>query len=468
MAEERTPAEPHHESEVDEHTLLLHLQQTIANNTLQHDSNNDDNNKNSSNDIKALTKALTTPIDQIEAEERAAAAAVAAVAASVAATAAVVDHSIIAKTDISTPAFDVNNVYNQVLSSIASQTQTTTTEGKRTAQEAFEQTQAAQALQLIALSLGSVTASTTATTTELVATTSHVDSTVAHHTDDGAGAVPGTTDPLLSITEAISNFQRQTEQHTKLDDDTTAIAQAVLLATQANAHKINQDAIEGASQAGASSSSAEGGTNQGLTFEVDKATGKTQIKWVPDSRDDASAIQQALHTLIANSGILGVPNGGLLAPPLGQFPVQGSQFGTAKEPVKTEVAAMAPPPVPHVHKKRRTGGSSTQNTAASIPEGATAYPCTFENCDKVFARLYNLKSHSRTHTNERPFICSHCQLSFARNHDLKRHVKIHGGDKPFKCGGCGKSFSRLDALGRHKYNSKNRANCVDSVVPILE
>ncbi|KAG9072285.1 hypothetical protein KI688_000054 [Linnemannia hyalina] len=515
MAEERpTTAEPHHESELDEHTLLLHLQQTIANNNAalqqQQDNNNhntdapvpistttvetaastEDNvsathnqpaataaasletipvtsqeaavaavaafansfNDTTADDIKALTKALTTPIEQIEAEERAAAAAVAAVAASVAASAAGVDHSVIAKTDIATPAFDVNNVYNQVLSSIASQTQTTTTEGKRTAQEAFEQTQAAQALQLIALSLGSVTANTTTTTVESAVTTGHADSTVAHHTGDGAGAVPGTTDPLLSITEAISNFQRQTEQHPKLDEDTTAIAQAVLLATQANA---NKEALQGTSQAGPSSSSAESGANQGLTFEVDKATGKTQIKWVPDSRDDASVIQQALHTLIANSGILGVANGGLLAPPLGQFPAQGSQFGTAKEPVKTEPAAMAPPPVPHVHKKRRTGGSSTQNTAASIPEGATAYPCTFDGCDKVFARLYNLKSHSRTHTNERPF-------------DLKRHVKIHGGDKPFKCGGCGKSFSRLDALGRHKYNSKNRANCVDSITPVLE
>ncbi|KAF9339908.1 hypothetical protein BGZ91_004249 [Linnemannia elongata] len=527
MTEERpTTAEPHHESELDEHTLLLHLQQTIANNTAalqqQQDNNNhntdaqvsissstaettastEDNastthnqpaatgastletipvtsqdaavaavaafansfNDTTADDIKALTKALTTPIEQIEAEERAAAAAVAAVAASVAASTAGVDHSIIAKTDITTPAFDVNNVYNQVLSSIASQTQTATTEGKRTAQEAFEQTQAAQALQLIALSLGSVT-STTTTTLESAETTGHADDTAAHLTGDGAGAVPGTTDPLLSITEAINNFQRQTEQHPELDEDTTAIAQAVLLATQANA---NKETLQGTPQAGPSSSSAESGANQGLTFEVDKATGKTQIKWVPDSRDDASVIQQALHTLIANSGILGVPNGGLLAPPLGQFPAQGSQFGTAKEPVKTEPAVMAPPPAPHVHKRRRTGGSSTQNTAASIPEGATAYPCTFDGCDKVFARLYNLKSHSRTHTNERPFICSHCQLPFARNHDLKRHVKIHGGDKPFKCGGCGKSFSRLDALGRHKYNSKNRANCVDSITPVLE
>ncbi|KAG0271562.1 hypothetical protein BGZ95_000619 [Linnemannia exigua] len=424
-------------------------------------------NDTTADDIKALTKALTTPITQIEAEEQAAAAAAAAVAASVTANASTVDHSIIAKTDISTPAFDVNNVYNQVLSSIASQAQTavTTTDGKRTAQEAFEQTQAAQALQLIALSLGSVSANPTPTTDEPAAVTAHVDTTVGHHTDDGVGAVPGTADPLLSITEAISNFQRQSEEHTKLDDDTTAIAQAVLLATQA---AVSKDALPGTSQAAASSSSTDTNTNQGLTFEVDKATGKTQIKWVPDARDEASVIQQALQTLIANSGILGGPNGALLAPPIGQFPAQGSQFGSAKEPVALEPSAAAPPPPPHVHKKRRTGGSSTQNTAASIPEGATAYPCTFTNCDKVFARLYNLKSHSRTHTNERPFVCSHCQLSFARNHDLKRHVKIHGGDKPFKCNGCGKSFSRLDALGRHKYNSKNRANCVESITPVLE
>ncbi|KAF9932560.1 hypothetical protein FBU30_007862 [Linnemannia zychae] len=432
-------------------------------------------NDTTADDIKALTKALTTPIEQIEAEEQAAAAAVAAVAASVAANtavvasvaadAAVVDQSIIAKTDISTPAFDVNNVYNQVLSSIANQTQTPPADGKRTAQEAFEQNQAAQALQLIALSLGSVTANTSTTPVQPAAASTHVDSTVGQNTENSTGAAAGTTDPLLSITEAISNFQRQSEEQAKLEDDTTAITQAVLLATQANAEKAHQDVLSGTSQnTGATSS--DTGANQGLTFEVDKATGKAQIKWVPD-RDDASVIQQALQTLLANTGLLGGPNGALLAPPIGQFPAQGSHFGTAKEVVKPEPSSVLTP-APHVHKKRRTGGSSTQNTAASIPEGATAYPCTFEGCDKVFARLYNLKSHSRTHTNERPFVCSHCQLPFARNHDLKRHVKIHGGDKPFKCGGCGKSFSRLDALGRHKYNSKNRANCVESVTPALE
>jgi hypothetical protein len=75
-------------------------------------------------------------------------------------------------------------------------------------------------------------------------------------------------------------------------------------------------------------------------------------------------------------------------------------------------------------------------------ETHTVYPCLFPGCSKTFMRLYNLKSHSRTHTDDRPFKCSVCGQAFSRNHDLKRHCKIHGGDKPHHCPSCGKQFSR--------------------------
>ncbi|KAK0794057.1 DNA-binding transcription factor [Friedmanniomyces endolithicus] len=115
------------------------------------------------------------------------------------------------------------------------------------------------------------------------------------------------------------------------------------------------------------------------------------------------------------------------------------------------------------------GGGGADKTR--LQKHPANFQCTL--CPKRFTRAYNLRSHLRTHTDERPFVCTVCGKAFARQHDRKRHEGLHSGEKKFVCRGnlqsgahwgCGRRFARADALGRHFRSEAGRV-CIK---PLLD
>jgi uncharacterized Zn-finger protein len=124
----------------------------------------------------------------------------------------------------------------------------------------------------------------------------------------------------------------------------------------------------------------------------------------------------------------------------------------SKEPLKIDYSSLVSYTVSPSLKRKRRKKSDTILLA-----DAPCFQC--EVCSKTFQKPYNLKSHMKTHSTEKPYKCSKCNKLFARSHDKKRHELLHDGVKNFKCEGylkdgvttwgCGKKFARSDALSRH-------------------
>jgi len=79
----------------------------------------------------------------------------------------------------------------------------------------------------------------------------------------------------------------------------------------------------------------------------------------------------------------------------------------------------------------RTAGAPVYRRARSAtmmeigPYPQKSHSCPIPTCGRLFKRLEHLKRHVRTHTQERPYVCSLCNKAFSRSDNLAQHRRTH-------------------------------------------
>ena len=67
---------------------------------------------------------------------------------------------------------------------------------------------------------------------------------------------------------------------------------------------------------------------------------------------------------------------------------------------------------------------------------------TYKNyCNKVFLQNSQLTVHMRTHSDEKPYQCSHCKKDFSHSNNRIVQLRKHTGEKPYYFSNCEKYFA---------------------------
>ncbi|XP_053954620.1 transcriptional repressor CTCF [Anastrepha ludens] len=101
----------------------------------------------------------------------------------------------------------------------------------------------------------------------------------------------------------------------------------------------------------------------------------------------------------------------------------------------------------------------SNNTDSS---GALLHSCP--HCNYLTNKRYMLSRHMKSHSDDRPYICSVCDRGFKTNHSLQNHVNVHLGRKPHGCLSCESRFTTAGDLARHvryKHTHEKRHKCTE-------
>ncbi|KAF9777877.1 hypothetical protein BJ322DRAFT_1094846 [Thelephora terrestris] len=101
------------------------------------------------------------------------------------------------------------------------------------------------------------------------------------------------------------------------------------------------------------------------------------------------------------------------------------------------------------------------------------YHCTFSGCGKSYSKPCRLEEHERSHTGERPFVCTTCNKTYLRETHLQAHSRSHlpDSDRPLECPeeDCSKRFWTVQHLKVHESTHKgekswkcSEADCLQS------
>ena len=111
----------------------------------------------------------------------------------------------------------------------------------------------------------------------------------------------------------------------------------------------------------------------------------------------------------------------------------------------------------HCNELFKTRSSLRDHQIRQHGRKGEVHKCT--ECTKDFTNPALLRSHLRTHTNERPFTCPYCPLKFKAKYHMECHAKRHTkAEGQFICLECAEGYATGEELKQHCYSHDSNSS----------